>query len=101
MFHKVGPFAITYTILFVIFIALLYITALIPNSALQKNVSKSAAVLMEEGTYPSFGVPWRKIVLDNYTDPIMLNTAYSLDSSKPFESMLQNKRYDDFADRTD
>ena len=46
-----------------------------------------------EGTYPSFGLLFRQIVLDNFTDSIILNTAYSVDETQPIMSAFTNNRF--------
>lgn len=89
----ISRLAISYISLIVIFVGLLFIVCLIPSNSIEKNIALSLKTLQSEGTYPSVGLPHRKIVLDNFTDTLMLNTAYSVDSRKPFESVVTNKRY--------
>ena len=60
---------------------------------LKNNIGTSLTTLKSEGTYPTAGFPLRPIVLDNFTDPVMLNTAYSVDSKQPFRSALTNIRH--------
>ena len=84
----------SYFFLLAFFLVSMFLTCLIPSSFLSKNIGKSVETLKKEGMYPSFGVSWRKIALDNFTDSLMLNTAYSVDSGNPFRSSLVNIRYD-------
>lgn len=77
-----------------IFLIALILSCLIPSSSIKQNIDKTLVTLKKEGTYPSFGLPWRQIVLDNFTDSLMLNTAYSVDSTKPTKSALVNIRYE-------
>ncbi len=67
---------------------------MIPSSALKRNVGRTVATLEKEGTYPSVGLSWRKVILDNFTDPLMVNTAYSVDSRRPLRSAMLNFRYE-------
>lgn len=94
MFKHVGKFIVTYFVLVMIFLITLILSCLIPSSSLKQNIGKTLTTLKKEGTYPSFGLPWRQIVLDNFTDTLMLNTAYSVDSNDPIKSALVNVRYD-------
>lgn len=101
MLSKTKTFIIAYIGLLLIFIVSLFLTSSIPSSALQKQIDVSVTELQKEGTYPSFGLPSRKVVLDNFTDPLMINTAYSLNSEEAFKSMLLNKRYSSSTNSTD
>ncbi len=74
---------------------------MIPSSALKRNIGKTLIILNHEGTYPSFGLPWRRVALDNFTDTLMLNTGYSVDSKSPFKSALVNLRQDGVINNTD
>lgn len=91
---NIGLFITTYFILLTIFLITLILSCLIPSSMLKQNIGKTLITLKKEGTYPSFGLPWRQIVLDNFTDTLMLNTAYSINSNNPIKSALVNVRYD-------
>lgn len=71
---------------------LLFLAHLIPSQTLQTSIGGSVSLLKNEGTYPSFGLPFRKIVLDNYTDALMLNTAVSVTGS-PSRALILNNRY--------
>lgn len=94
MLKHVGKLIVTYFVLVIIFLISLILSCLIPSSLLKQNIGKTLITLKREGTYPSFGLPWRQIVLDNFTDTLMLNTAYSVDSNNPIKSALVNVRYD-------
>lgn len=83
----------TYIFLVFIFLLSLYIACSIPSSYLKKSIVSSIPNIEKEGTYPSRGLPFRKIVLDNYTDTLMLNTAYTVNSTTPLKSALTNLRF--------
>ena len=72
---------------------LLYLSSLIPSPYLKSSVGGSVKILKHEGVYPSYGVPGRQIVLDNYTDALMINTAYSVDSFIPVRSAISGTRH--------
>ncbi len=79
-----------FIILFVLLI-LLIIVNLIPNKYIENNVRKSVEVFMEEGNFPKVKYAYN-YKLDNYTDALMINTAYSVDSEKPLESAILMRR---------
>ncbi len=93
MFKNIGKLVISYFVLMMIFLIALTLSCLIPSTLLKHNIGKTLTILKNEGTYPSFGLPWRQIVLDNFTDTLMLNTAYSVNSDDPVKSALINLRY--------
>ncbi|HRN70377.1 MAG TPA: hypothetical protein PLS49_04270, partial [Candidatus Woesebacteria bacterium] len=93
MFIKVGQYVLVYIVLIVIFISVLFLTSLLPRSYLHPHIEKTIITLKSEGIYPSFGIPWRKIVLDNYTDALMFNTAYNSSELEPLKASLINLRY--------
>ncbi|MFZ5376366.1 MAG: hypothetical protein ACOZAN_01705 [Patescibacteria group bacterium] len=88
----------------IISLAIFFLTATyfvaIKNYDLEKNINQSIKTLESEGTYPSFGFSPRKIILDNFTDALMLNIGYSVDS-KWSDFAIFNKRYVVFGDDTD
>ena len=83
----------TYLILLVCFFSSVVLCSMIALDISNSNFLSTVKTFKSEGTYPSFGLPWRKVVIDNYTEAIMINTAYFTNSSKPVESALTNKRY--------
>lgn len=85
---------LVYFSLLFIFLISLILSCLIPSSSLKNNIGKSIETLKKEGTYPSYGIFFRQIVLDNFTDSLILNTAYSVDSKNPLKSALLNYRYE-------
>jgi len=93
MIKRVGQYVGVYVGLAAIFLGSMVLVHLIPSSLLKSNIGKSVATLKKEGTYPSFGLPFRKIVQDNFTDALMLNIAYSADNNTAFKSALLNYRH--------
>lgn len=67
----------------------LTIVSLIPHSLIKNNFIRSAQTLMKQGQYPSIGFPFRKIVLDNFSDALLLNIAYSINEQQPFQSAIK------------
>lgn len=81
------------------FISSLTIVSLIPQTFLKKNLYRSILELKKEGIYPTIGLPWRKIVVDNFTNALMLNVTYSINEKKPFSSSMNNFFYDSKEDK--
>lgn len=79
-----------YILTILCFIGLLVLSALIPRENLTSNVKRSSEVLIEEGNKNKVFIPYRgyNIEFDNYSDSLMINTAYSIDTSTPLYSVL-------------
>lgn len=71
---------------------LLTLVAMIPTKAIQPNVEKSLTIFSKELNRKIIDLPISHIKMDTYTDAMMFNVAYSIDSSKPFESALIARR---------
>lgn len=88
---KIVKYIITFIILLIIFNLLLSLSSLFPSSLIEKNVKESSITLMKEGNlYQFFG--WLNIYNDNYTDSIMINTAYSIDYNDPVYSYMSGRK---------
>ncbi len=87
-------YLIIYIILISSFLLLLTVTSLIPTDIIEENVKETSELLVSQKN--KFYVPLRKwnMMYDNYTDALMINTAYSIDNTKPFYSaMVARKNY--------
>ena len=80
---------ITFFILLVSEVALLTLVNIIPQKYIKSNVKEASATLHEEGLFPIID---NNFILDNWTDTIMINTAYSVDTKKPLESAILMRR---------
>lgn len=98
MIVKVVKLAFTYFLLLALFLSALVAVCFIPSSMIRNSIGESISELKKEGIYPLAGVPGRQIGLDNFTDTLMLNIAYSVNSSSPFEAALRNVRFDNRED---
>ncbi|HAU98683.1 MAG: hypothetical protein UX04_C0002G0276 [Microgenomates group bacterium GW2011_GWF2_45_18] len=94
MLQVIYRIVLSYVVLLLIFVGSLYVVNNIPTEMVRKNLEGSVAVIKHEGMYPSRGISWRKIVLDNFTDAIMLNVAYSVDSNDPLRSSIRTIQHD-------
>jgi hypothetical protein len=69
----------------------LTLASMISKSRLENNVRISFNILYEEGEFPVQKGAYR-FRLDNFTDTIMVDTAYSIDHLHPVESALLMRR---------
>ena len=80
-----------FIVLFSAFIVSLTLASLVPSKFIKVNVEKSLETLKHEGYFPQmkYAINYK---LDNYTDALMINTAYSIDSDEPLKSALLARR---------
>lgn len=85
-------YVIIFTILIVLFILILFITCSIPRKYIENNIIESSNILLNEGEVkPTFSF-WKDTYVDNSTDAIMLNIAFSIDESDVFKSSMMARR---------
>jgi len=89
--NNIGKWILKSLLCFFILVLSLFIVNLIPREYIQDNVRESVQVFINEGYFPQVKFT-NKYLLDNYTDALMLNTAYSIDSQKPIESSILMRR---------
>ena len=83
----------TYLILIIIFLLCLTITSLIPSKLMKSNVQKSANTLKRMGPISKYiDYELVDLILFRYTDALMINTAYSIDSETPLYSFMVARR---------
>ena len=82
-----------YVYVWVLFIILLNIFLLLgslfPSSIIEENVKESADILSKEGLHYEL---LNSFCVDNFTDSLMLNQAYSIDNKDPFFSYMSGRR---------
>jgi len=76
---------------FLILGASLIIVDLIPREYIEKNVRESVQTFINEGYFPEVKFA-NKYLLDNFTDALMINTAYSIDPGEPIKSSILMRR---------
>ena len=85
-----------YVFLIVFFVIALILSCLFSSKYIYDNVSESSEVLINEGNRKIVYIPYRKqkLQFDNYTDALMINTAYSIDSETPlYSALVARKNY--------
>lgn len=81
-------YVLTYLILIVTFIVSLSLVSLIPRESMYDNVKSSAETLKEQTNSWTIKIRYVPIIFDNFTDALMVNTAYSIDNKTPFYSAM-------------
>ena len=79
-----------------VFIIVLTVTSKIPTSAIQEKTTESADILLTEGNRKISYIPYKDLNMqfDNYSDALMINTAYSIDPNSPlYSAMVARKNY--------
>lgn len=91
MIKKILKLILIYFIMVITLILILTIVNLIPRNNIASNVRESLQTFIKEGTFPKINFTY-SYLLDNYTDALMINTAYSVDSNNPLESAILMRR---------
>lgn len=88
---KILKYCITFLSLIFIFNVLLYLVCLFDSNILKKNVEESSAILKNEGYRYKLSNIFN-IKNDTYTDALIINEVYSIESEKPYLSYMKVKR---------
>jgi hypothetical protein len=96
MLKRIGKFILVFVLLVIAFMGLLTLACSFPSSWIEKNVKESADTLYDEGNrkiyFSIFHFQLREF--DNYTDALMVNTAFSIDCAKPlYSAFVAMKNY--------
>lgn len=90
----ITKYMLIFVILICIYLVFLTITGLIPSSVLEDNVRESSETLEQDGEKIIYDLGYKKESIFTFTDALMINTAYSVDSNQPFQSViLARKNY--------
>ena len=92
MIKTIVKYILTFLITMLILIALLFLSSLIPSKYLQENIKASSEILIGEGERIVIDAPLGKASLFYFTDALMINTAYSIDSNHPYKSMMLDRK---------
>lgn len=92
MLKKISKYLLVFLLLMIILLLILIASNCIPHRYIKDNVEKSIDTFLEESYYPKVKYAY-KFVLDNYTDALMVATAYSIDEKEPLVSTILMRRY--------
>ncbi|MBQ6890077.1 MAG: hypothetical protein IJN53_03570 [Oscillospiraceae bacterium] len=73
--------------------ALLVLSALIPNKALEKNMSRSGLRYFQQEAYPNRDGRFQRIA-DNRADQLLVNIAWNMGQGNPLSSTIDTQYYD-------
>ena len=96
MAKNVAKYIGLYIVLIIFFIISLTAVSSFKKELISSNVEKSAEVLLNEGNRKIVYIPYKGINMqfDNYTDALMINTAYSIDEQEPlYSAFVARKNY--------
>lgn len=87
-----------YILIFIVAICIYFVTlilsSMIPSSKIKDNVTTSSEYLKQYGEKEIVDLKYKKEEIFLFTDALMINTAYSIDSNNPMESaLLARKNY--------
>ncbi len=88
---RISKYIIALLIIITVGIGLLCLSSMISKEAIIVNVISSYNKLNSEGEYPKSQAAYN-IWLDNFTDTLMIDTAYSVDPNHPLESSFLMRR---------
>ncbi len=92
--RKIGKYLLTFIILIIGFVGILLVSCSFPSSLIKENVKSSSKTLIKEGNRKFCFIvnKAQEQMFDNYSDALMINTAYSIDSKTPLYSALTAKK---------
>ncbi len=88
-----AKYLLLFAALITFYVGLLVLAALIPRSAIQKNLEASARYLCQRSVFFSIFQGDSSSTIDRYADSILLNIALNFDSEKPLESVMASSYY--------
>lgn len=95
---KILKYLLVFIIMIICFCATLTLTSLIPKELIAKSAKESSSILDKQTNqlFIYIKIKQLKMKFDNYTDALMINTAYSINAKTPFYSaMMARKNYID------
>ena len=95
---KIFKYLLVFIIMIIAFCLALTITSLVPKKMIIKSVEESSEILDKQTNLYFITIKNKRIKLkfDNFTDALMVNTAFSIDTKTPFYSaMMARKNYID------
>lgn len=81
-------YIITFICTVIVLMFTLTISCVIPSSWIENNVKESSKILKDETWFRKIGTKYS----DDFTEELMINIAYSIDSSTPFYSWVVARR---------
>lgn len=91
---KIGKYLLVFVTILLVLFGLLLITCSFPSSAIKNNIEDSLKTLKKEGNRKVCFIinKFQFQEFDNYSDSLMINTAYSIDNKNPLYSAFTAKK---------
>ena len=93
-FCSAGRLTAVFAVVLFLLWLLLFLSALIPNDAIQDNMEKSANTFKEHSTYEFADGSSFNSVADYYADALWLNIAWNIGEGNSLKSVIQTDYYD-------
>lgn len=77
-----------FLLLIAVYFVLLTIISMFPSKLIKENIRESADYLIEKTESEKIELSYKDVYIFQFTNALMLNTAYSIDSTSPIESFL-------------
>ena len=90
---KILKYAAVFAVTLIAFWLLLFLSALIPNSAIRSNMEQSADTYKELSTYEFVNGNKFNSVADHYADALWLNIAWNMGEGNSLKSVIQTDYY--------
>ncbi len=85
---EVLKFIGVFILLISIYFILLTLISIFPSNLIRENIMESADYLIEKPESEKIELSYKNVYIFQFTNALMLNTAYSIDSTSPIESFL-------------
>lgn len=89
---KIMQYILVYLGVIVLFNVLLWLVCLFPSQYIYQNVKMSSDILLQEGSFFCSFFDWNGSIIDNYSDVLCVNEAYSIDNTQPVESYMKARK---------
>lgn len=90
---KILQILFVFIILICIYFLSLLLVSCIPSNTMKENAKSSADYFIDNGGEKNYiDLGYKNVVLFNFTNALMINTAYSIDSENPIEAFLTAKK---------
>ncbi|MBR6252498.1 MAG: hypothetical protein IKR04_01465 [Clostridia bacterium] len=87
---KIFKYILTFGALILIYNLLMYLVCLFPSEIIKDNCINSTKIMLEEGGINRVLTPFTN--MDNYTDALIINEAYSIDNEDAMVSYLKMRK---------
>lgn len=88
---KVGKYCLVFFSLIAAYLAFMVIASLLPEETVHRNVKRSVADIQREGNYGFVLMQYSDYQVDNFTDALMMATAWEIKSDSLRTALFENR----------